>query len=121
MWIMMNNSFLSIVAHKTLADDLLVRARRPGDIHRIFPEVVEETTPRADYLYRAVIPRNRVAQVMRDTVSAIKYPNFKASVTEELRAHVYMHVWTTMYQYQTVTPDEYGFGNFDWYGDHVGN
>ena len=38
MWLMMNDCFLSIVAKDCKEDELLVRARRPGDIERVFGE-----------------------------------------------------------------------------------
>lgn len=40
MWVFMSDSFLSIVADSTVSksDCLLVRARREGDIERVFPE-----------------------------------------------------------------------------------
>ena len=46
MWIMMNNSFLSIVSKDCGPAELLVRARRAGDIERVFPDakVTRNTT-----------------------------------------------------------------------------
>jgi hypothetical protein len=38
MWIMMNNSYLSIVSKDCGPAELLVRARRAGDIERVFPD-----------------------------------------------------------------------------------
>ena len=36
MWIVLNNSFLSIVKNRNNDDELLVRARVKGDIEKIF-------------------------------------------------------------------------------------
>jgi len=38
MWIMTNNSYLSIVSKDCGPAELLVRARRAGDIERVFPD-----------------------------------------------------------------------------------
>ena len=44
MWIMTNNSYLSIVSKDCGSAELLVRARRAGDIERVFPDA-KVTTP----------------------------------------------------------------------------
>ena len=38
MWIMLSDSFLSIVHKDCAQDELLVRARRPSDIESVFPD-----------------------------------------------------------------------------------
>ena len=38
MWIMTNNSYLSIVSKDCGPAELLVRARRAGDIEKVFPD-----------------------------------------------------------------------------------
>jgi hypothetical protein len=38
MWVFLNDSFLSIVAHRTEPGVLLVRARTAGDIEAVFPQ-----------------------------------------------------------------------------------
>src|SRR6516162_978255 len=38
MWIMTNNSYLSVVSKDCGPAELLVRARRAGDIERVFPD-----------------------------------------------------------------------------------
>jgi hypothetical protein len=38
MWIMTNNSYLSIVSKDCGPAELLVRARRAGDIEKLFPD-----------------------------------------------------------------------------------
>ncbi len=45
MWIMTNNSYLSIVSKDCGPAELLVRARRAGDIEKVFPDAkVTRTT-----------------------------------------------------------------------------
>ena len=64
MWIMTNSGFLSVVAHRDQPNDLLVRARRKGEIETIFPGADISRTPDADYLYRSVISRTEVSSVL---------------------------------------------------------
>ena len=49
MWVMLNNSFVSIVENMNNPEELLVRARVKGDIERVFNDasVFEDLT--ADY------------------------------------------------------------------------
>jgi len=64
MRIFLNDAFLSIVHKDGDESTLLVRARRKGDLERIFPTADVQETPRNDYRFRALIPRIEVAQVM---------------------------------------------------------
>lgn len=102
MWIFLNNAMLSIVAHRTKPDTLLVRARVRGDIERVFAGAGMKVsrTPNADYLYRAELPRKRVADILRRAVEGIDYPNFKGSVRERDRLSTYHDVWDVMYDWQ---------------------
>jgi hypothetical protein len=96
----MSDSFLSIVAHGSDQDVLVVRARHEGDIERAFPDVKAIVDKDADYLYHAEIPRARVAERLADFVSAISYPNFKNTVVDPDRHDAYMDIWSTMYKMQ---------------------
>ncbi|KAB2856245.1 MAG: hypothetical protein F9K46_14460 [Anaerolineae bacterium] len=96
MWIFLPDSFLSIVAHRDLPDHLLVRARKKGDIERVFPEAKVEHTPRADYPYRAPIPRARVAEALAAQAQAIDYDNFKNQVGDDARHDAYFSCWSVM-------------------------
>lgn len=97
MWIFLNDSFISIVAHYGLPNSLLVRARRAGDIERAIPAAAGKVqlTPEADYRYRATLPRATVEQALIDAVDAIDYPNFKNSIDprDTTRSAVYGAVW----------------------------
>lgn len=101
MWICLSDSFLSIVAHRSKPDYLLVRARRAGDIKKVFPDYEEEYTPRADYLYRALIPRGVVSEVMKSEILMINYDNFKNSVQDNTLHNAYADFWGTMYALQS--------------------
>ncbi|MEX3982819.1 hypothetical protein AB4Y45_27985 [Paraburkholderia sp. EG287A] len=102
MWLMLNDSFLSIVDAAKGEGCLLVRARREGDIERAFKDFAEiitvDRTPGRDYLFRAEIPRAVVARMVAERVLALNYPNFKGSVNAKDRDlhDAYFHVWSTM-------------------------
>lgn len=100
MWIFLSDAFLSIVDKGGDGTTLLVRARKPGDIERIFPEAEVEETPHNDYRYRARLPRERVAQAMANAVRDIRYSNFKHTVKTHARHEAYMDVWGSMYRFQ---------------------
>jgi hypothetical protein len=101
MWIFTPTSFVSIVAHRSKPGVLLVRARLEGDLERLFPGCKVKETPDADYRFRAEIPRGRVADVIREQVASLDYPNVKAAIPyggrqADLR-HDSMHeVWAVM-------------------------
>ncbi len=100
MWIHLSDTFLSVVAHRTKPDMLLVRGRVAGDIERVFPGVIETETPSADYRFRATIPRKTVAAVLAEQVAGIDYDNFKNSVTEHDRHDAYFQSWYAMHDLQ---------------------
>ena len=94
MWIFLNNAMLSIVAHRSKPDTLLVRARVKGDIEAVFPLAPVFTLPSADYHYRAEVPRSEVAAALAQQVNELAYDNFKASVNDRARHDWYMDVWS---------------------------
>jgi hypothetical protein len=107
MWVMLNDSFLSIVNKDSARGELLVRARRKGDIERIFPKAKVIKTPNvSDYLYRASIPTKDIIKALEVEVGRIVYSNFKSSVTETDLHGAYMKVWDAMSEIQH--PGPYG-------------
>jgi hypothetical protein len=102
MWIFLNSSFLSIVSDKDNPGNLLVRARRNGDIQRVFPRARVWKTPTSDYRYRASVPRAFAAKVLALQIEGIDYPNFKDSVHDIDRHMVYRDVWQQMAHWQEV-------------------
>ncbi len=100
MWIFLSDAFLSIVDKGGDGTTLLVRARKAGDLERVFPEADVQETPHNDYRYRARLPRERVAQALADAVRTIRYPNFKGTVQNHARHEAYMDVWGSMYRFQ---------------------
>jgi hypothetical protein len=101
MWIFLNNAFLSIVDKDGDGTTLLVRARRQGDIERVFPDATVQTTPCNDYHFRARINRESVGVAIAESVRSITYGNFKGSVREPHRHDAYMGVWEVMNRYQS--------------------
>jgi hypothetical protein len=93
---MLSDCFLSIVSKDCDPDELLVRARRKGDIEKVFPRATVKRDTTTDYLYRARIKRVDVAAAMAAEVEAINYGNFKESVTDKKLHNAYLLVWSVM-------------------------
>jgi hypothetical protein len=104
MWIGLSNAFFSIVAIPDQPEMLKVRARRKGDIERIFPEAIVQRTPGRDYLFRSEMPRKIVSGVIAASLEHIDYDNFKNSVRDDHLHSAYASVWTTMSKLQEVPP-----------------
>jgi hypothetical protein len=100
MWIFLNNSFLSIVAHRNGGDMMLVRSRVDGDIEAVFPNAKVIMGAGSDYLFRATVSRTEVKNAMIEYIDDIDYGNFKNSVSDNDRKSAYMDVWTDMFEYQ---------------------
>src|SRR3974390_1556011 len=97
MWLCLNDAFFSIVKKDCSPDELLVRARRPGDIEKAFGRRVRaEPVTDADYLFRARIPREEVSRAMEGELRRIDYANFKSGVHDDDLHVAYMRVWTAM-------------------------
>jgi hypothetical protein len=105
MWIMTNNSYLSIVSEDCSDNDLLVRARRAGDIEKVFPDAKVIRNTKTDYLYRAVLSRDVVKQAVAAMIDDIDYPNFKDSVEDSSLHAAYVRVWCAMAGLQHPPPD----------------
>lgn len=96
MWVMLSDSFLSIVEHPK-SEALMVRARQAGDIERVFPKARVHHTPQRDYGFRAIVSREAVAAALAAQVQAIDYSNFKDSVSDFARHDAYLDVWGVMH------------------------
>jgi hypothetical protein len=104
MWIMFSDCFLSIVSKDCQPNELVVRARRPGDIEQVFPGAKVKRDIKADYLYRAILSKKAVALAMAERIDAVNYPNFKDSVTDAALHRAYMQVWFAMVELQPLPP-----------------
>lgn len=99
MWLYVSGGFLSVVAHRTRPDFLLVRARHPGHIHTMFPGVEITYMPTADYPYRVVLDRVSVHEAIVGYVQALVYDNFKGSIDDFEYHDACLDVWRTMWAY----------------------
>lgn len=104
MWIMLNDAFFSIVHKDCGRDELLVRARRKGDIEKVFPGVKVLKTTNTDYLFRARITKKAVAEALTLELSRVTYGNFKSSVADKALHDAYLRVWTSMASVQPTAP-----------------
>lgn len=100
MWIFLPKSFISVVQKPGDTDTLTVRARIKGDIESVFPQAKVEVNQGTDYKYRAMVPRDEVAQVLHDQVMNLDWSNFKGAVKAKKRHDAYMNVWSAMYAVQ---------------------
>lgn len=106
MWICSNKAFLSVVDKANDPDCLVVRARVRGHIEALFPGASVKRTPGNDYLFRAEIPRETVAEALFAEVMSITYPNFKGSTANKRLHDAYMRVWHAMAALQELPPYE---------------
>ncbi len=98
---MMSDTFLSVVDKgDPSGKTLLVRARKAGDIERVFPDATVQAGGGTDYKFRARIDREHVATRIAESVRNIRYPNFKNTVEEDGRHDAYLSVWRSMYAFQ---------------------
>lgn len=95
MWIFTPDAFLSIVAHREKSDYLLVRARLPDDIERVFLGAKVTRTPSADYLFRAEIARKTVGDTLATLALSMDYENVKGAVSDDRRSRMMGRVWAT--------------------------
>lgn len=109
MWIVMNDSFISVVKDRHMRDGVVARARVREDLERLFPTHVADVieTEDSDYRFRLFLMKEHVADVIRDRILDIEYDNFKNSVKEGWRKTAYTRIWGVMYDvqeqfYQTV-------------------
>jgi hypothetical protein len=105
MWIMLSDCFLSIVSKDCGPAELLVRARRAGDIEKVFPDAKVTRNTDSDYLYRTVLPRDAVKQALAAMIDHIDYPNFKDSVEDRSLHAAYVGVWCAMAGLQHPPPN----------------
>src|ERR1700722_17201809 len=105
MWIMTKNGYLSIVSKDCGPAELLVRARRAGDIEKVFPNAKVTRQTDRDYLYWAILPRDVVKQALAAMIDLIDYPNFKDSVQDRSLHAAYVSVWCAMAGLQHPPPE----------------
>lgn len=106
MWIMLNDAFVSIVRKDCGPHELLVRARRPGDIEKVFGgrDVKVKTSLDSDYMYRATVSVDKVVAALENEVCRIDYDNFKNAVEDDALHTAYLKVWGAMAATQPLPP-----------------
>ena len=104
MWLMLNDCFLSFVSKDCADDELMVRARRPGDIEKLFPDAKVTKYTKSDYLFGAPVKKDAVRAALVAEVDRIVYNNFKNSVRDHALHDAYSSVWSTMADLQPLPP-----------------
>ena len=100
MWLCMNDGFLSVVEAPYAGEGMLaVRSRMRSHIEDSFPGVEIIETPDRDYQFRALLPKEEVAQSIARKIAGIDYGNFKDSVRSKPLSIAYSSVWSTMLGY----------------------
>ena len=101
MWLCLNDAVLSIVKKNCKPGELLVRARRPGDIEKVFGKGVKVTrSTDSDYLFRATVKIEDVELALKREIEDIDYEN-----VEDHALHMaYMKVWDAMSGLQNPPP-----------------
>jgi hypothetical protein len=115
MWLQTRVGFFSIVEKPADAENgqLTVRARVANDLgalrERYLPELGKVQSSRTnDYRFRALAPREAVAQALARAALDIDYSNFKNTIGCEQgadRAHLYGKVWAVLHNLQTPSQD----------------
>jgi hypothetical protein len=105
MWVCISDAFLSIVHKDCNPDELLVRARREGDIQKLIPGATVAKTIGNDYLFRAVVKRTVVAEALTKlAMETITYDNFKNTVRDNRLHSAYNRIWHVMADLQVIAP-----------------
>lgn len=113
MWLIGEDGFVSVVAHRDRPDHLLVRARARGDLENFCRVAAEDgidgfdpvgifNLESADYRWRLEVRRDDFAALSEALVRRIDYDNFKNRVKERDpdRAYLYMDVWSDLHRIQ---------------------
>ncbi|MGC9327814.1 MAG: hypothetical protein ACP5I1_09290 [Candidatus Hinthialibacter sp.] len=102
MWLFTSQSFLSIVVDQNNPERRLVRARRPGDIEKLFPNAQVFEDPSADYRYRAFVSVEELIEMASQYIRSMSYTNFKNSISSSDDEYHYacLDVWSVMRKLQ---------------------
>lgn len=102
MWILLNNSFISVVENRKNSNELIIRSRAEKDLLHLFPEekIIKNFT--ADYRYRCVVNREILYKKLKSLVENINYDNFKNSIDprDKKRHNIYYDCWKKLRQLQ---------------------
>ncbi len=112
MWIFTTIGFFSIV-QKPRTDFLTVRARVASDLDNLRKEFMPQLSPTikgggSDYPFRATISHKDFGAGLAKMGEAIKYPNFKDAVGDQMGPHreqAYHKVWHALFDLQSTRRD----------------
>ncbi len=112
MWLYLEKTgFLSVVNKPPCnKDELLVRTRSKVDIDKLQKQLKTKyhfdgeiiDSPKADYAYRMIVPRDIFAAFISSAAMELDYDNFKDTVRNKdyQRHDAYMRCWEAMYEWQ---------------------
>lgn len=110
MWILMDTGFISVVEHQDDMNVMQVRARVKADITSIFPNADVYEHDGADYLFRANISREEVANTLWEKMMTLDYTShvkdvaIQRSAPAQGRSAAYYATWTAMSRMQPIPP-----------------
>lgn len=104
MWICLYDCYFSIVAKDCKPDELMVRARRPGDIEKVFKGYTATEYTKSDYHYRCAIPKSYIIERLSIEIEDIDYPNFKNAVPDHALHRAYGECWAALSHLQPLPP-----------------
>lgn len=115
MWICLNDAFFSAVKKDCKADEVMIRARREGDLEKVFNDEVLLSThglkpvkvtryTKSDYLFRAAVPKEHLKLALAAEVERIVYSNFKASTRDHDLHTCYNRMWHAHADMQELPP-----------------
>jgi hypothetical protein len=107
MWLCLRDGFISVVEHRRRPGVLVVRARNPDHLRKLFPGKKIYVRKGSDYPARVFVKRYEFAEFLVRQASEIDYSNFKNAVTDdELHDNMYLKMWEVGRQYQKVREAE---------------
>jgi len=118
-WVCLNDAFFSAVSKDCKPSEVMIRARREGDLEKVFndevllsthgfrPVVVTRYT-KSDYLFRAAVPRDHLKAALAAEVDRIVYSNFKASTRDPKLHACYNRMWNAHADMQELPPYSHG-------------
>lgn len=111
MWLTTTHGFISAVQHRDDADQLIVRARVREDLTNTFRGARVVELPGADYVFRATLRRDLVADRLADYVrreltyhSHFKDAAIAASEPNAERSAAYYDCWSALARMQPYEP-----------------
>jgi hypothetical protein len=103
MWLCLKDGFISAVEHRRRPGVLVVRARNPDHLRKLFPGKRIYVREGSDYPARIFVKRYEFAEFLVRQASEIDYPNFKDAVPDDELHNMYLEMWEVGWRYQRVS------------------